>query len=116
MKKGLCAIALLLLFAACDLRPAEQRPENLNSKSSSAGVVVHGYASPGWIENTNPFPVRIKQVWIFRGEFTEWINEFQPGEKKHQYISHQHGFYIYSLDGAEIGWIRPEQNGSREQH
>lgn len=112
MKVILSILALSsLLLAGCDFRPAYKRPENLNSESESAGVVIHGYTSPGWIQNTNPFPVRIKQVWIFRGETTQWIDVFQSGDKQPQYISHQHGFYIYSLDGVEIGWIKPECNG-----
>lgn len=104
-------LILALLLAACSFKPCEERPENFNSESVAAGVVVHGYASPGWIQNTNSYPVRIKQVWIFHGEATKWIDAFQPGEKRQQYISHQHGFHIYTLDGVEIGWICPVQNG-----
>lgn len=111
MRSVLLVIVISLSLIACDMRPADQRPENLNSESSSVGVIVHGYTSPGWIQNNNSYPVRIKRVWIFRGETTEWINVFQPGEKRLQYISHQHGFHIYLLDGTEVGWIKPEQNG-----
>lgn len=75
---------------------------------SSAGVVLYGWASDGWIKNTKDFPVRIKQVWIFRGETTEWIEVFEPGQIRHQFISHQHGFHIYNTNGVEIGWLRPQ--------
>src|SRR3989344_696157 len=107
----LCACLLLIACDSTSVKPGRERPENLSSESVSAGVIIHGYTSPGWIQNTNSFPVRIKQVWIFRGETTDWLDVFQPGEKRPQYISHQHGFHIYSLEGAEIGWIRPERNG-----
>jgi|GEM_PF-5670042 len=99
----------MLVFG--DNTPSEKRPENLNSESVSAGVIVHGFCSPGWIKNVNPFPVRVKQVWIFQGETTKWVEVLQPNEEIPLYVSHQHGFHVYSLDGVEIGWIRPWQNG-----
>jgi hypothetical protein len=102
-----------LLLSACDMRNAEDKPENYNSESVEAGVIVHGYTSPGWIQNTNPYPVRVKEVWIFDGETTDWVETLQPGEKIPSYISHQNGFHIYTMDGIEVGWIRPYPNGQR---
>lgn len=110
---GVCFFSLLigiLLFLGNQPR-AEERPENLNSESVSAGVIVHGHDSPGWIQNTNSVPVSITQVWVFRGETTEWTRVFKPMEKESRYISNQHGFHISTVDGGNIGWIRPYQNG-----
>ena len=72
---------------------------------NEAGVVISGYAENGYIKNTNDYPVRVKQVWRFKGENTLWIKVFQPGEVKKQYMSHQYGFYICDLEGTEIGYI-----------
>ncbi len=114
MRNILSIIVLSIVFAACDTTPAEKRPENLNSESMSAGVVAHGFTSPGWIQNQNMFPVMIKQVWLFHGESTQWVKVFQPGEKQFQYINHQYGYHISSVGGNEIGWIKPERNGSSQ--
>lgn len=86
-------------------------PKIETSETKNSGVIVHGWESDGWIENTNDFPVRIKEVWIYRGETTVWINIFLPNQKIEQFISQQHGFHIYTLDGIEIGWIQPIRNG-----
>jgi len=91
--------AFILLWAGCDVGYKDVTICN-------AGITVHGYCKKGWIRNDNDFPVRIKQVWIFKGETTQWIKIFQPGEIYHQYISHQHGWHVYTIDGVEIGWIR----------
>ncbi|MFA5070099.1 MAG: hypothetical protein WC528_02355 [Patescibacteria group bacterium] len=108
----LSLVALLLLTNSCQVKPASKDPEFLNSESAAAGIVVHGYCTSGWIKNTNSYPVRIKEVWIFKGETTDWIDVFQPGEQRPQYISGQHGFHIYTLDGIEVGWIHPVRNGN----
>lgn len=105
---------LAIILSNCDgFKQPENKPSYYNAESSSGGIVVHGYCVDGWIKNTNDFPVRVKNVWQFRGETTKWIHTFQPGEIKRQYISHQHGFYILTLDGIEIGWIEPKEMGSR---
>jgi len=77
-------------------------------KSSAKGVVVRGYNSPGWIENTNELSLRIKGVRVTRySEITYFIKELQPGETKGMYMHDDLGFHIYTLNGVEIEWIRP---------
>jgi hypothetical protein len=82
--------------------------------NQDAGVMVRGYCCDGYIQNLNDFPVIIKQVWQFRGETTQWIRKFNPGFRKNQYISHQHGFYITDMDGKEIGFINPQKEGCKK--
>lgn len=99
------AIIICILGAQADYT---ERKYQKTATFEDAKVIIHGCNTQGWIENTNEFPVRIKQVWIFNSsEKTEWIKVFQPGEKKYQYIHFQHGFYILNLEGTEIGWIDP---------
>lgn len=97
-----------------DNHPLPPTAQQTNSESENSGVVVHGYACQGWIKNTNIFPVRIKGVFITSGEITTWVEVFQPREVKDGYINGQSGFHIYTLDGIEIGWVRPLENGSEE--
>lgn len=105
------ALVIAMIVTAIQTPRPEDRPENRNSESSEGGVTVHGFSAYGWIENGNSFPVRVKGVWIFQGETTQWITEFAPGERQPMFVSHQNGFHVYTLDGVEIGWIRPVQNG-----
>lgn len=103
MRNLLYLFILSFALAACG---------NPNAETKSAGVVVHGYESAGWIQNTNTFPVRIKRVTVDRGESTKWIEVFAPGDKKQMcFVSAWSGFHIHTLDGVEIGWIKPEKNG-----
>jgi hypothetical protein len=109
------ALVALAIFAVHTYRvdsARRQSPEYLHSESSEAGVVVHGYCTMGWIQNTNDFPVNIKQVWVYKeAERTVWSKEFPPGKKLEQpYISHQHRFYVYNMDGGEIACITPVKN------
>ncbi len=112
-KRLLCIFCFIVFLFILACTSTSEKPECYNSESTSEGVIVHGFGSVGWIQNTNSFPVRIKEVWIFRGENTLWIKVFQPGEKLGQFISHQHGFYIYDLNGIEMGWIQPTKNGPK---
>jgi hypothetical protein len=58
-----------------------------------------------WINNTNNFSVRIKQVWIGHAEITMWIKEFVANESVYQIYNSQYGWHIYTMDGIEVGWI-----------
>ena len=106
-------IALACLFAGCESK-------NLgipNVTSDDGGVVVKGYNSKGYIQNTNEFPVRIRKIRIagYYGEVTSWIKKFEPGEKVEQYIRGRgwleeypsDGFYVYEMNGALIGFVVP---------
>lgn len=81
------------------------------SKTESEGVVLHGHLTTnggsGWIENTNNFPVRIRQVrWTGHGDETEWMEFFEPmRERSIAYIDDQMQFYIYTKEGGLIGFI-----------
>jgi hypothetical protein len=108
------SIVVLVATMALPTEPVQEIIEYSNSETRSAGVTVHGYATQGWIQNNNSNLVRVKQVWIFNGETTQWIKELKPGEKIDEYIDPQHGFYVLTKEGGEIGWIKPEKNGKRE--
>ena len=77
----------------------------------SAGVMLYGCAwsacaSGGWLENTNPYPVRIHGIWQDRGEETRFLSLLGPGEKLSlDGICRQHGFYVPTLDGVLVGWL-----------
>lgn len=75
------------------------------------GIVVTGYCTDGTVKNTNKFPVTIKCVYIFKGEETVYIKEFQPKEIHKQYISHQLGYYIIQ-DGKETGYFKVYENNN----
>jgi len=96
-----------IIFVSCDT------DEKRNAESASEGVVVHGCCnSPGWIRNTNSFPVRIKKIWITgEGEWTKWLYKFEPGQMIPEFIGELDGFYVLSTEGGAIGWIRPTANG-----
>jgi len=112
--KMFTAVILTLVLIGCDMRPSDQRPENFDAETTNAGVVVHGYDCAGYIQNTNQVPVRVKQVWAFRGETTIWLKVFQPEEKQAQYVSNQNRFYVYDMNGVEIGFIYPSDNGKEK--
>jgi hypothetical protein len=70
----------------------------------SGGVVVDWvdgirYNSPGFITNTNNFPVMIRCVWQNKGEKTEWVERLNPGQSKAlKNVDIQHAFYIYKKE------------------
>ena len=88
-------------------------------QSDSGGVVVEIQSSStffgssvGYVENTNKFPVRVKEVKVYshEGECTEWLKVFQPGERVDLYInSEPDRFYVYDMNGVEIGFIIPRK-------
>ena len=86
---------------------------NIQGTKTAYGVeITVDYAPPAcgneysvWINNTNNFSVRIKQVWQFHGETTQWIDEFEPFETRHQEFDQQMGWHIYTINGTEMGWI-----------
>ena len=90
----------------------EQAPKEPNW--ASAGVVVYGYECPGWIENTNDFPVRIQMTrtkQMHGNDATMWILTFQPAQvkKTNGNISEKCIFHIYDMEGKHIGLIVPEK-------
>lgn len=107
-----CCFIVLGLIGGCGT-PKAETPEFYDAESVSAGVLVHGYCGGGWIKNTNDFPVRVKRVWISKGESTQSIDVLAPGEVHSLFVSHRHGFYVTTLDGVEIAWIRPNPNGPK---
>jgi hypothetical protein len=126
MKRNLCFFCLALclcLIIACDgdySSPPPPPPEGSNSESSLIGVVVHGLGSPGYIKNTNSFPVIIRAVTYNYGEWKGelydssplWTIELKPDEKKELFIPWDMRFFIYfsSTDTIERGIIQPVQN------
>lgn len=99
---------VVMIFAGCI---GEWESKHSNAKSSSEGVVVHGYDRHGRIENTNNFPVRVKKVWQFRGEETKWIKILNPGQSIPDFVGHRNGYYIFSISGQELGFVLPQANG-----
>lgn len=90
-------------------------------QSDSGGVVVKGYNSNGYIENTNVFPVTIKGVSYKGrcGECTNWVKLFRLGEKILQFIEGSElswegqAFYVYNMEGVMIGFVRPEKSKNK---
>lgn len=104
----------IFLLSCCGGNPC-RNTNNANVINQDAGVMVKGFSCDGYIQNLNDFPVRIKQVWQHPGETTQWIKEFKPGFRKSQYISHRHGFYVYNMEGQEIGFIKPQRSCKEEK-
>ena len=80
--------------------------------SYDAGINVVGYDCLGYIENTNYYPVMIREVWSGSGsgETTEWYKRFEPGHRIEQEIMYYHAFYIYDESGSNlIGFVRVEK-------
>lgn len=95
-------ILIFILLSGCIERSAYTIESN--------GVTVHineGRIN-GRIENTNKFSVRIKQTSIgsFSTEHVDWIKVFEPNEIKDQTMHIQSAWYIYTMDGVEIGFIK----------
>jgi hypothetical protein len=63
--------------------------------------------SLAYIENTNEFPVRVRQAWVFNSaELTQALYRLQPHERvDFPHVSLQERFYIYDLNGAIIGFF-----------
>lgn len=107
-KVGSILVFLMLAFTGCsdgaDITPQTQ---------ASEGVVLYG-CSNGWsntknafLENTNSYPVRVRSVRQGPGEITLSIDRLEPGVQfiLMKGITEYNGFYIYTMDGALVGWI-----------
>lgn len=95
---------LLTLMMGCSDGTSTQLP-----KQTSEGVILYGCnGSDGLLENTNPYPVRVRRVWQGSyGEKTESIDMLAPGAKlSRNEVRPSQGFYIYTMDGAMVGWIK----------
>lgn len=84
---------------------------------SSAGVYLHGTAGAhkSWLENTNNYPVVIKQIHQSLGDRTLAIFVLESGEKKYVNIEFNDGFIIIQVTnyaGLEVGFI--SANSPRE--
>jgi len=92
---------LSIALTSCTRRPTLWKKHGVLIKETSVGK--------GYIQNLNPFTIRVKKVWIFKGESTDSINLLKTREKQQlSFISHQHGFYFYTLDGIEFGYINTD--------
>jgi hypothetical protein len=100
-----------LLFAR-SLVPFWERTENTQAETTALGITVHGHGVPGWIENRNPFPVRIRSTWVFNGERDRWTRVIRPGERNSDNPCHQVLYHIYRLDDSqEMGIVYSTANG-----
>lgn len=110
----LVLIALMAtVLCGCFIEKEGDSYKRINAETIGIGVVVHGYETIGWIKNTNDFPVRVKHIWRGKGEFTQWIKVFQPGEIIDQEIRSSSRFYVLTMAGGEIGFIKPTGNGQK---
>lgn len=115
--KNLLAVVFVTLFAfmtgCSDGTDGATTPPAKFQSLTSEGVVLYRNrgAGDGWIENTNAYPVRIQRVWQENdwsrfGELTEAIDRLDAGEKLIlSRLRYKHGFYIYTMDGALVGWL-----------
>lgn len=91
--------------------PSQNHP--LNFKTENAGVVMtcqcdgYIYGRCCLLENTNAFPARIREISLVQwfGEATEDMYTLEPGQQRQGLLLH-HSFYIYSLDGINIGFLK----------
>ncbi len=82
----------------------EKRKEYIYVKNN---IEIKGYNTQGHVKNIGNKPIKIKCVWVFRGESTQYIKIFKPNESKKQYISNQHAFYVLDIEnGNELNIIR----------
>lgn len=132
-KIGIILIVILLaswLIASCaDSVHKEQAIKAEQRKlafSESNGVIFVGYGNEcgcgvsevkegefyPYIKNTNDFSVRVKKVYFgTHGEFIHWLEEFKPGDYKYDNLTSGYGYYILNMDGGEIGYVKPANNG-----
>src|SRR3989344_9576628 len=111
-------IAVIILLVAYLILKDEIRIASANVSDtsevlptvSSEGVVLHSTENGGWLENTNAYPIRVRHVRWVSAEITQSINRIGPGAKLSFkiYNNRQYGFYIYTIDGVLVGWIRGE--------
>lgn len=92
--------------------PFWEQSENLEAETKAFGIVVRGYAVLGCVQNTNPFPVRIRSTWVFHGERYRWIAVLQPGETMLDVPGIRVLYHIYRLDDSEeMGIVHAAPNG-----
>jgi len=110
-------IIVLMLIYGCGIGSfpgSMERMEALHmiALSDNGGLLVVGCNSSGYIQNANDFPIRVKMIKRARqfGECTRYIRILQPNEKIEHYMNDGFAFYIYTLDGTEIGYVRPYRN------
>jgi hypothetical protein len=120
MKKALLilAIGLVVLIVNSCTKIENPKEEVLPiPKSDDAGVIVVGYNSNGYVLNNSKSPLRIECVFVHddTGLVTQWIKVLQPQEKVLMYVFgssydwYTHLFYVYDLNGAKIGFVRPQK-------
>ncbi|MFA5021789.1 MAG: hypothetical protein WC508_01800 [Patescibacteria group bacterium] len=86
-------------------------------EAQSAGVVVRGYDTDGWLVNNNDFAVRIKAVGlkrysggheVFAADSTLSIKVLLPGEIERRWVQPGLKFFVLNMAGGEIGLIIPQ--------
>ena len=97
---AIIAVPIILWVAVdncCETRIIRKETNNVE--------FVRKVLEKGYIKNNNDFDIRIKCVWIFKGETTVFIKKLKPKARIDMHISFQHGFHIYDMKGIEIGWV-----------
>jgi hypothetical protein len=94
--------------------PFWERSEYLEAETTEYGIVIHGHDVPGWIENGNDFPVRIRSTWTFHGESNRWNRVLLPGEWITDTPGYQVLYHVYLTNSSEeIGVIQTSANGPK---
>jgi hypothetical protein len=110
MKKAfvyLMCCVLIVIVSGCR-KEEEARIPYL--KSDNGGVVVSGYNSNGFVENTNDFEVKVicyESIWDY-GEKFAWFKTLKGNEKIETYIKFCNIYYVYDSSGVVIGVVSVE--------
>ena len=104
---ALIVVNILIIISGCCC-PDDKKKEIVELKA--AGVIVQGCNSPGSIQNTNSFSVRVEKVYYNYdyGPISVWVRLIESQETVEEYIHKQNGFYIYTTNGVKIGSIPPQ--------
>ncbi|XOU94441.1 MAG: hypothetical protein ACNFW9_00045 [Candidatus Kerfeldbacteria bacterium] len=93
-------LLFLCIVVICWGHDMDSRAKEFLDRWEFAGVSI---LKSGGIQNTNDFPVIIKQVWRSQGEEKKKFRLLQPKERVSQDSCSQCCFYILAMDSSEIG-------------
>ena len=82
----------------------------LSSNNVTIRLYKHAFTNlKCYVLNENKYSVKVKCVTQASGEITEWIEIFEPGEKKFfKKLHFRHAFYIYDSEDKLLGFIKKE--------
>ena len=115
----LFALSVIAMFTFCERSANWQdcTPLYSGSQSRDAGVIVNGYCSNGYIENSNTYSVRVEAIVKEpNGAYIQWRRRLTPGESFSTQVPCDSEFRISDTNGETLGVIAPRANSEAESY